>query len=421
MKLSTLPLEKKDRYPLLILFICLYSLGYFINNNLYQLGFYQYVNIAFDLDQAWYIDALSRPSNTWLYNTAVAETPLWIKHPLLYCFRLPAELLQLLGFKEDISAILVTLFFIATTPILFYTSLKLSQFSSLHSLILTIAFIFSSTFLVNMMVLDSYSIAQFWILSALVLFLISVNTRSLNNTWLKAIVYVGLAGTTSYLVLFAILCEVCLLLHIKTGNSAKEIASYLLSLSLKFSSIFLLVFAAVYADTLITIVTDPVGVLRKTLWAVARPGEKEGLLKVLETFLGYSVYSPAATTVVLEDKVTMLDFRALGSSMFDYFILASLIGFYLLSLTRLASPVMRLALLWILINTGFHLIYQDRSSLFIYTGHLLPICFLCLCFGITRLKNQVTLVGVSLTLLLIIGNVDIYTVVRQSLALNGQF
>lgn len=419
MKLLNLQLEKKEPYHLLLLFFGLYAVGYLVNYHLYQLGFYQHVNIAFDLDQAWYIDALSRPSDAWLYNTAAAETPLWIKHPLLYLLRFPAEILQLLGFEQDLSAILISLFFIAATPVLFYTCLRLAAFSPLHSLVLTIAFSLTATFLVNMMVLDSYSIAQFWILAAIALFLNSVNTGKFGNTWLKAAVYVGLAGTTSYLILFAILCEISLLFNQVNKRSAKEIRAYLLAVIGKFSAIFIAVFAVVYADALVAILSDPVGVIRKTLWAVARPGEKEGLLKIIETFLVYSVYSPAATTIVLEDKVTMLDFRVLGNSWFGYFVVASLVCFYLLSLTKIATPVVKLAVVWVIINLGFHLIYQDRSSLFLYTGHLLPICFLCLCFGIAKLKNHITAVGIALALLLAVSNIDIYSVVQQSIALNG--
>lgn len=399
--------------------LLLYIVYFFVNLELYRENFYQYINIAFDLDQAWFIDALARPSDAWLYNTAVAETPLWIKHPLLYLLRFPAQLLQLAGIEQDLSAIMVTVAFISATPLLFYYCLRLCQLDSLVSAILTVAFSFSASFLVNAMVLDSYSIAQFWILATVALFLKQMAAGKPQHLWLKAFIYVGLVGTSSYLILLALLAEALLFAHQHQQLGSKTYFYSLLHLAMAFTLIFGLGFILVYANTLVTLISDPVSVLKKTLWAVSRPGEKEGIIKIIETFLVYSVFSPSFSAISIEPNLTMLDYRQFDGTLLSYSGLLLLIVSYLLAVSKLNQPIIQLALLWLMINFSFHLFYQDRSSLFLYTGHIIPLCFLALSVGVGKLKRFAMLGAMVLALLTVATNIDTFDTLNQSLILNA--
>ena len=183
--------EKYDRASICFLFIFTYLMSLFLCYELYLSGFYSYINIAFDLDQSWYFDIITRAPEHWIYKGESMETPLNVKHPFLYILRIPTEFLQLFGMNEEISGIVTTLFFVSMTPVVFYLCARMLKNTQLNSFLLTLIFIFSTTFVVNAQVLDSYSIAQFWIITAVFIFIRCISLNILDNSWGKAFVYVA--------------------------------------------------------------------------------------------------------------------------------------------------------------------------------------------------------------------------------------
>ncbi len=63
------------------------SLALFLLVDFYLLneGFYNKINIAFDFDQAWFVEILSYPPDEWIYKTASDVNPLILKHPCCIC------------------------------------------------------------------------------------------------------------------------------------------------------------------------------------------------------------------------------------------------------------------------------------------------------------------------------------------------
>lgn len=364
--------EKYDRASICFLFIFTYLMSLFLCYELYLSGFYSYINIAFDLDQSWYFDIITRAPEHWIYKGESMETPLNVKHPFLYILRIPTEFLQLFGMNEEISGIVTTLFFVSMTPVVFYLCARMLKNTQLNSFLLTLIFIFSTTFVVNAQVLDSYSIAQFWIITAVFIFIRCISLNILDNSWGKAFVYVAMVGTTSYLILLVILCEL-LILTKNRGKGHSELIGYAKTIIFKSTMLFIFFFVAIYYEILIALILDPVGVLKSVLWAVARPGEKSGIETILEVFFLTSFIAPPPTLMNLGDGTIMLDYRSYEFSWYTIFTVALLISVFVIAIKSEISYIYSLSLLWFLINVLFHIVYQDRGSLFLYTGHIFPL------------------------------------------------
>ena len=346
------------------------------------------------------------------------ETPLNVKHPFLYILRVPAEFLQFLGMSEEISGIVTTLFFVSMTPVVFYLCSRMLKYTQLNSFLLSLIFIFSTTFVVNAQVLDSYSIAQFWIIAAVFLFIRGINLNFLDDSWVKAFVYVAMVGTTSYLILLVILCELLMLVKFR-DKGYSEIFRYAKSVLLKCTILFLVFFVAIYYEILIALILDPVGVLKSVLWAVARPGEKLGIESILEVFFLTSFIAPPPTLLNIGDDMIMLDYRSYDYSSYNVFTVAFLISVFLLALKSEISYIYSLSLLWFLTNVLFHVVYQDRGSLFLYTGHIFPLVALFILNALKfKERTNNSLLFVMLVIVLF-NNFRIHWDIEKSIQLNS--
>lgn len=414
-------IENVVTFPLIIffsVFIVYLNLCLELNSK----GFYSYINVAFDLDQAWFIDTISRNPTEWLYKgNDELTSDFSVKHPFISFFRYLSDCFQIFGLSENTSAIVVSLIFVSLTPSVFYLICRQLELDVLASLLTTLLFISSATFIVNAQVLDSYSIAQFFIVSSLLIHLIELDSKTISPSWTKVLVYTFLFGVTSYLVLLIILLELNLI-RIKFGLGTKQIKEYLIKICIRlfFTTSILLIF--LHYKIIFTLITDPISIAKEILWAVARPGEKTNTFEVAIIFIFNSLIAPIADVINIEPNVYMLDYRSTNFSVYGLigaiFIIVSLTLLIIEIWTRRIDNIKMISLVWIIVNIVFHSIYQDRGSLFLYCGHLLPFVIL-LIFNQKSFYMKKCISLFIILLAVLFNNSTVYTDINKSIHINN--
>ncbi len=366
---SNTVLYRVKEHSLSLLFIISISVVFFtvVNFQLLSAGFYSHINIAFDFDQAWYFDILAYPTEEWQHKVAQDVPPLSIKHPFLYLYRLPCEALQFIGFAPEVSVLFLSLMFHTGTLVVSYF-IFLNILASPHkATLLTLFMMLSSTYIVNGIVLDTYVLAGFWIACCFALYIKALTTQSLDVSWLKITVYAMTVGTTTYLLLLVILLEISLVLSNKKHLN-KEKFNYIINGVIKFLCLFFVIFCLCYYQSIIEMLSNPMDVLKRALWAVARPGEKEGIVSIMSTFFVHTFIAPFHSIIEIEKDVYMADFRSGGFHPIAYITIFPLIASYLLAF-KSRGDLLFVSVSWLIITVLFHVEYQDRGSLFLYTGH----------------------------------------------------
>ncbi|WP_434362060.1 hypothetical protein NF212_17980 [Parasalinivibrio latis] len=393
--MNTPPVNKQDPEPLvpetlcrkilLFVLIPLTFLGFLtVDLQLVATGFYDHINLAFDFDQGYLFKSLSYFSLQFEGNPEAIT--LKIKHPLIYLYGLPVMISGLMGIERVVAIITITLLFHCTTLYVIFEILRRLLNNSQQALLLTLVFISSATYLADGTVLDSYAFALFWITASLWILQKSLMNPPAHFSWARAGVYVMAVGTTSYLLLLVLLCEVIMLMHHRTRQTSSFQIAYLGIGLLKCALIFVALFVLCYSNILFELVSSPLEVAKKTLWAVVRPGEKEGILAVSWNFLVNAMVAPKHIIMEIEPGKMMADFRGTNYIKAVWLINGLLIILYVLALKQIKSPLLQVAIIWTLINIVFHLEYQDRGSLFLYTGHILATNIIWLAYGMSRLS-----------------------------------
>ncbi len=387
---SNAALYRAKEHSLSLLFIVSISVAFFssVNFQLLSVGFYDQINIAFDFDQAWFFDMLAYPPNEWKHRVAQETAPLLIKHPFIYLYRFPCELLQLLGVNPQASVVLLSLMFHTGTLVLSYFIFLEILESPRKATLLTVFMMLSSTYLANGIVLDTYVLAGFWITCCFSLYLKQLKEDALITNWLKILVYVMAIGTTTYLLLLVALLESSLVWSKKAKHDYKNLIHYLVQGVMKCLGLFFVFFCFCYYQNIIEILSDPIGVIRRTLWAVARPGEKEGFISIFNTFVIYTFVAPLHSVIEIEKDIFMADFRNGSFLWLGYVLILPLLMLYLLAVKN-KSPLLFVSFSWLMITMLFHIEYQDRGSLFLYTGHTLLACSIIIAFGFKILKIKI--------------------------------
>lgn len=359
---------KNDITVSFFLFLAVYTAFFMGCNSLLNSGFYNQMNIAFDFDQNWFFDFVGRPHESWLYRGASSKVVLLFKHPFMYFYYDLAYCLQALGVSVEHSVIAVSLLFHSLSAVILFVIFRLNKFSTVKALFFTLAYTFSATFLVNGLVLDTYSLVSFWIAVIFLVLTLKATQNIEVNEWCRAAIAAFAVGTTLYLLLLVVMLELYLA-YKREGN----VSRVLVSKSLYFQALRAAVLLAagmviIYHEILVEVISDPIGYFKSVYWLVQRPGEKAGLIQVIKVFTTFSLVAPGITTITLADGVQMGDFRELSFSPFGWigFLLVGVIVFAQLNRN---SDIKIFSLIWLLICVAFHLVYQDRGSLFLYTGH----------------------------------------------------
>jgi len=352
-----------DVLATLIIFLASFVFYYLGCKELLASGFYQQINIAFDLDQSHFFYSVGHDVDT--------ARVLLIKHPFIYLYNYIILPLNYIGLSDNISIILLSQLFHSGSLVISYYIFRTVGRTTLESSLLTCGLAGTSTYISSGFVLDVYSLSMFWIAA---IFLIVSRAGYQNHTssvWLRMIISVMAIGTTSYLIVLVILMELFLAntFEEKIFNTFKSKLLY--KQILRVFTLGAILFVMIYFQVIIEIIQDPIAVLKRVFWTVNRPGDKEGIFQVITVFALFSILSPKVSIILLPEGITMIDLRAMDFNVLGWFIIIILmVSLFLKFNNKKHFYLLLFCLLWLAFNIIFHTIYQYRGSLFLYSGHM---------------------------------------------------
>jgi len=353
-----------DCIATLIIFFGSFVFYYLGCIELLDAGFYEKINIAFDLDQAHYFYSVGKDMSS--------SSPLLIKHPFIYLYHYIVIILKSVGFSEGVAVILISKFFHSSSLVVSYFIFRCMDRSVLESSFLTFGLAGTSTYISTGLVLDVYSLSILWIA---MIFLIVCQATYKNHefsVWFRAAISVMAIGTTTYLIILVSFMELSLSKR-EDRNLINSLGnSVIYKQFFRIFSLGILLFFIVYFQMLYDVIQDPVGILKRVFWTVNRPGEKEGVLQVLSVFSIFSIVSPIISTIALPEGILMIDLRVMSFSFSGWCAVGMLLVSIFLKCQKNQNFVILLfCLTWLIINILFHTVYQYRGSLFLYCGHFI--------------------------------------------------
>jgi len=355
-----------DIFTAILIFIASFIFYYLGCKELLTAGFYQQINIAFDLDQSHFFYSVAHDIDT--------ERLLLIKHPFIYLYNYVIHALRLVGVSDNIAVIGLAQCFHSGSLVVSYYVFRTIGRTTLESGFLTFGLAGTSTYISTGLVLDVYSLSIFWISAIFLVICKAEYQKQTGSIWLRSLISIMAIGTTSYLIVLVILME--LSLEKKEGIKFYNIFSSKLFYQQLFriAVIGLMIFIIIYFQVIIEISQDPIGVLKRIFWTVNRPGDKEGIVQVISVFSLFSILSPKVTSILLPEGITMIDLRDMDFSFLGWFIIILLtlsIVFKFKNNNKNHCFLWLICLFWLAFNVIFHTIYQYRGSLFLYTGHFI--------------------------------------------------
>lgn len=356
--------KKLDFIATLIIFIGSFIFYYLGCIELLDAGFYERINLAFDLDQAHYFHSVGQDMSS--------TSPLPIKHPFIYLYHYIVIVLNSIGFSEAVAVILISNFFHSSSLVVSFFIFRCMNRSVLESSFLTIGLAGTSTYISTGLVLDVYSLSILWIS---LIFLIVCRAEYENHqfsVWLRAAISVMAIGTTTYLMILVFLMEILLVKRVDKSFIDSLRNSDIDKQFFRVFSLGLLLFFIVYFQVIYDVIQDPVGILKRVFWTVNRPGGKEGILQVFSVFSVFSIISPIISTIALPEGILMIDLRIMSFSVIGWVA----VGIMLVSISLKCQKnqyfvILLFCLSWLIINILFHMVYQYRGSLFLYCGHFI--------------------------------------------------
>jgi len=360
--------RKADIITVIVIFISSFILYYLGCKILLNNGFYQEINIAFDLDQSWYFDSIGRDTSEWIYKNATDTRPLVIKHPFIYLYYYIVLALNMTGMPADLSVITLSQIFHSGSLVVSYFIFRSMGRNILHSSFLTLGLAGTSAYISTGLVLDIYSLSIFWISIVFLIVSLASYQKYECPVWLRALVSIMAIGTTSYLIFLVLLMEIFLVKNSDGIFFNNKLYQQLLRLLV----LGFLVLSVVYYQVLFDIINAPISILKKTYWAVNRPGQKESLFQVITVFSLFSIVAPEISNIILPGDITMIDLREINYHYIGWVaVILIMISIFLMIRKNEYHPVIVLSLVWVSFNFLFHSIYQYRGSLFLYSGHFI--------------------------------------------------
>jgi len=368
---------KADYLITLIIFVASYVLYYTACKELLLAGFYEQINIAFDLDQSYYFDMVWRNSSDWLFKTNENPQRLNLKHPFISLYYYIVVVLNALDFSGNMAVIILSQTFHSGSLVISYFVFRSMGRTTLESSALIIGLAGTSTYISSGLVLDTYTISIFWIAALFLIICKAEYQQTECPVWLRAVVSIMAIGTTSYLITLVVMTEFFLVKRRGESflNSFLNKGLYMQLLRIIVLGIGLVVF--IYYQVVCEFIQDPVGILKRIFWAVNRQGEKTGIFQVITVFTIFSIISPKVSHVMLPESINMIDLREMEFNYLGWFVL------FIMALSLIFKGrntqhafILLFSLSWLIINIIFHTLYQDRGSLFIYSGHFILAVFI---------------------------------------------
>jgi hypothetical protein len=322
-----------------------------------------YLNLAFDFDPAYFLRYLSE-------EIVVDGAGINYKHPFWVLFRPVASLFGAIGYQPKAASALVMSLFGGLTVTLSYLFARLYGAGRAESAAATLFFACSSTTLFTAFIVESYGWVNFSLALLWCVYLLGFRQSSgygLSRLLASSLVF----GITITNIMQVGIAE--FFLKCRTEKVGRAMLATML-FSIAAGLIAVCVIALFQPHDLWQALSHPLQTLRTIYWMQTK-GATVGLLQLLKTFFVYSVYAPEFDRVPLSSAINMLDFRSYSFSLPVFcaaivwllFWVANLIfGISLFSSHKLLLPLV----VAIVVNLVFHLGYQFRGSIYIYTAHL---------------------------------------------------
>lgn len=367
-----------------------------------QNGFYDYYNLAFDMDTPRILSML----------TDEAPDRLGFKHPLILLFRPIGQVFLLAGLEAKQAALSVMAVFGAATVAIVWLFLRSVGNSLPASAVLTLMFAVSTTQIYTAIIPESYGFALFsislvWLLAARQLY---GKPAAPLLRYGASIAAAGITITNINQVFFAEATNA--FWRHKPDEALKRLIAFGVVLALLCGVIAFFI----WAEEIAAFIGDPVNGLKHIWWQQTK-GEVTGILPVLQTYFGYSFVSPEWSIVTLPKEGTrMIDLREWNFSSIGHVAIMFWLGFLAIGLSGgLVNPASRpLAMgliLALLFNVLFHLKFQFRGSLFLYAAHMHFLVF-ALASGLgvwggkwSRLEKAFMAVAGAVTILMALNNI----------------
>ncbi len=291
------------------------------------------------------------------------------KHPFMLLVRPLGLALLGLGVPAKAATGLVMAGIGALRVALVFLFLRVATVGRPEAVALAALFAVTSTQLITAMVPETYGFAS---LSLILIWLIAQSRlqspeRFRLPPYLAAVLAAGITITN------AVQPFAAELLVAWRSWGLRAAASKLLRFGVIFAASFFLMAVLLWPSEILAALRDPVAAV-KAIWWMQTKGPTTGLGKVLQTIFGFSFVSPEYTTVHLPETTEMLDYRhwsfpAPGALVVAAWLALVAVG----TVAGLAHPTYRASAfaisLTLLFNIVFHLGFQFRGSLYIYTGH----------------------------------------------------
>lgn len=320
---------------------------------------YEYYNLAFDFD----------PSRVLSMLTGDPPDGMGFKHPLMIALRPLGLMFLALGFAPKAAAGLAMALAGGGTAALVFLFLRACRIALPEAAALTLLYAVSGTQLFTAIITESYGFAMFSLALVWLLVRLSFDAPArFGAARLAAAVFA--AGVTVTNASQPFIAEAALLWRrFGFAEALRRMVVFVVAFGLLFAASALLLWWRPILDAL----SDPIGTA-KSIWWLRTQGEKAGTIDVLQTFLVFSFVSPEFSVVLLPEGTRMLDFRVFSFAppggpaawLWIGFLAAGTAGGLLHRNYRLVALPLLTALL---ANTVFHLDYQHRGSLYIYSGH----------------------------------------------------
>lgn len=320
--------------------------------------YYLFYNLAFDFDTQRIFSLLTAPD----------PDLMGIKHPLLIIFRPIGQALLLLTSDARVATAITMALIGSTTCTGVYYYLLLQNAREDHAVLGAVIFAISTTQIILSITPESYGFAALSIVCTW-----TVAAACLRNKLkrLGAIIVTGIItiGITPTNFLQTILSTLTLITEKNRAIFTPKLVTRALALTI---TIFIACFSIIWWEWIANFLANPVMTLKKIWWEQTF-GEKVGITQLLKTYAIYSFFAPDFTTIPLPEGTLMLDFRDwrmstlgnLGALAWSCIIMFGL-GSAFLHRDKIAISM----IIAISLNLIFHLFYQYRGSVFIYSGHL---------------------------------------------------
>jgi len=353
------------------------ALYLWLGGELIGTAFFADWNYAFDMDSPRFVEILGAAHPA----PPSPDRPIsWImKHPFLPVFRPPVRLLTLLGLSPDAAATALIAAIGGLTVAASHLYATAFGLPRPEAVLATILFAASSTQLFIGFLIESYGLAAFGIVVLYLMTLLRLRGAAEfpRGRFLVAAYQFGITSTNFVQAGIAELTVWVTRLGLERGL-VRTISFCLIALAL-----FGILILIGYPTAVLEFLADPVRQIKLAFWVIPHESVKVGLLGVLQVFFGYTMVAPEFTTVPIpEDGMAMHDFRTWAFSPIGtvaIWLWLALVGIGLALFARRDRPMLAALGLALAGNVALHLYYQDRGSVFLYSGHVHFLVFaLCL-------------------------------------------